>query len=131
MIRMIRYLQREIRCSGESLPRLISHPDCPRDLPLLRRLSCEEPFDLSDAYRNAKEKSQVEMFFSGNDWQLCDDLFESLGRGDLAEQDRRLTLGESAFLQAEQMISEKIRTTGRPAVVLGCSFGAVFVLLFL
>lgn len=100
-------------------------------LPLLQAMECQEPFDLAEAYRRAKSTTQSEMLFGYEEWNAADELFRSMGIGDVAEQEHRLNLCETAFLRAEESARDALGKNGKPAVVLGCSVGAVLVLMLL
>ncbi len=131
MLELIRYLRREIRCSYAPLHQILSSEYCPVKLPLLREMNLSEPFDLTESYQSSKCICKGEMFFSEREWEASDHLFLSLGRGDGAEQEERLSLAETAFLSAEQSAGEALGKKGKAAVVLGCSAGAVLVLMLL
>ena len=131
VLHLIRYLRREIRCFGAPLNQILSSPRCPSDLPFLHRMDFSEPFDLSAAYENAKRSCKGEMLFSDKEWDAADRLFLSLGQGDLSEQENQLSLAESAFSEAERDARESLGKNGKPAIVLGCSLGAVLVLMLL
>ena len=130
-LRLIRYLRREIRCSAAPLHRILSSESCPCDLVLMQRFCWEEPFDLTGNYRNSKENSQKETFFSSEEWRAMDDLFFNLGQGDSDEQERLLSQAESVFSQAEITVKEMLMKNGKSALVLGGCAGAVLVLLLL
>lgn len=131
MVELIRYLRREIRLSGLPLNRLFSSPACPGNLPLVQAISCNEPFDLAENYRKARISSEESSFFSSSDWEACDALFFALGQGDLEEQERRLDMAERYFSDAAEGVRRDISGKGRSALVLGCSVGAVLVLILL
>ena len=131
MLQFIRYLRREIRCCGAPLSSLIFSDDCPKELPFLRCFENNCPFDLTSAYAKAKADSSNEMFFSSKEWQMADQLFSSLGRGDETEQQRIISLAEESFSLGEGEIKEMIGKKGKSALVLGCCAGAVTVLLLL
>ena len=97
----------------------------------MQRFCWEEPFDLTENYRNSKENSQKETFFSSEEWRAMDDLFFNLGQGDSDEQERLLSQAESVFSQAEITVKEMLIKNGKSAFVLGCCAGAVLVLLLL
>ena len=126
---LIRYLRREIRCSGAPLHRVLSDGDCSALFPLVREMDCTEPFDLREQYRKAKASSSGEIFFSESEWNACDELFDSLGRGDLEEQEHRLLLAEEFFTAARSSAQEAFGKKGKSALVLGCSAGAVLVMM--
>ena len=130
-LRLIRYLRREIRCSASPLHRIFSSEFCPRDFILIRRFCWEEPFDLTENYRNSKENSKGEMFFSAEEWRAMDDLFLNLGQGDSDEQERVLSRAETVFLQAEATVRQTLSKNGKSALVLGCCAGATLILLLL
>ena len=129
MLDVIRYLRREIRCSSIPLPRLLA--SCDTALPLLSAMNCEEPFDLVSSYLAAKEVCRGEMLFCEDAWRATDRLFLSLGRGDLTAQEECFSVCETVFQTELEGMREKIVRNGKPALVLGCSVGAVFVLMFL
>lgn len=131
MLDLIRFLRREIRCSGAPLHYLLSSTACPSDLPLVRDMDASEPFDLTVAYEKAKNVSKSEMFFTEKEWGIADELFYSLGQGDGEAQETLLSGSELAFLEAEREVRSVIGKNGKPAVVLGCSAGAVLVLMLL
>lgn len=131
MLELIRYLRREIRLSGLPLNRLFSSSSCPKDLPLLEAMNCDEPFDLLENYRKGKALSAESSFFSPSDWEACDVLFSALGQGDLEEQERRLAAAEEYFSDAAEGVRRDISGKGRSALVLGCSVGAVLVLILM
>jgi stage III sporulation protein AB len=126
---LIRYLRREIRCSASPLHRIFSGVDCPVGFPLIREMNFSEPFDLCESYRRAKAKSKGEIFFSEQDWKNCDELFESLGRGDLQEQEQRLVTAEEYFNEARKSADDAVGKKGKSALVLGCSVGVVLVMM--
>ncbi len=128
---LIRYLRREIRCSCAPLHRILSAEQCPSDLPLLREMELEEPFDLIASYERSKRSCNAEMFFTEEEWSAANHLFYALGQGDLSEQENRLMLAESAFCEAEKKARNTMEKNGRPAIVLGCSLGAVLVLMLI
>ncbi len=128
---LIRYLRREIRCSGAPLHRILSSEQCPSDLPILREMELAEPFDLIASYENSKRSCNAEMFFTEEEWSASDHLFYALGQGDFVEQESRLSLAESAFSEAEKNAQKTMERNGKPAIVLGCSLGAVFVLMLI
>ncbi len=129
MLELIRFLRREIRCSGMAIPNLLG--SYPSDLPILSEMDCSEPFDLVSSYDNAKKNSRGEMLLKEEEWSATDELFYSLGLGDVEEQQTRLTVCEKTFLQVEKEAKEAIKRNGKPAVVLGCSVGAVLVMMLL
>lgn len=131
MVELIRYLRREIRCTAAPLHQILQSPSCPKELPLLQEMDLSEPFDLSEAYRKAKLQSESSMFFSSVEWAPAEELFLSLGQGDGLEQETLLQIGEAAFTEAERNVSTVIGKNGKPALVLGCSAGAVLVLMLL
>ncbi len=131
MLRLIRYLRREIRCCAAPLHHILSSENCPKGLPLLRVFSFEDPFDLTENYRKSKDLCEKEMFFSPEEWTAADDLFFDLGQGDGEEQERLLLQAETIFSQAEITVKESLSKNGKSALVLGCCAGAVLVLLLL
>lgn len=131
MLELIRYLRREIRFSGLPLNRLLSAPSCPKDLPPVQGMCFDEPFDLAENYRRGKLACGESSFFSAADWEACDDLFFALGQGDLEEQERRLETAEGYFSDTAEGVRRDISGKGRSALVLGCSVGAVLVLILL
>lgn len=131
MLELIRFLRREIRCSGTPLHHLLSSDSCPGELPLVREFNISEPFDLTESYEKAKCSCKSEMFFTEKEWATADELFYSLGQGDVTEQESRLSVSETAFLEAEREVRSIIGKNGKPAVILGCSAGAVLVLMLL
>lgn len=128
---LIRHLRREIRCSYAPLCQVFSSEQCPKDLPLLREMDLSQPFDLITSYEKSKRTCKVEMFFTEEEWSASDQLFHSLGQGDLSEQETRLSLAESAFCEAEKNARNTMEKNGKPAIVLGCSLGAVLVLMLI
>ncbi len=131
MLELIRYLQREIRCSYAPLHQIFSSDACPPQFPLLRDLDLSEPFDLAASYEKSKRSCKGEMFFSDDEWTAADQLFHSLGQGDGTEQEHRLSLAESVFSEAERSVKDSMGKNGKSAIVLGCSAGAVLVLMLL
>lgn len=131
MQNLIRYLRREIRCSFAPLPQILAEYQSSTDLPLVRDMELSEPFDLTASYEKSKRSCHGEMFFTDGEWSVSDHLFHSLGQGDLAEQENCLLLAESSFCQAEKDAKTAMEKNGKPAMVLGCSLGAVLVLMLL
>ena len=128
---LIRHLRREIRCSFAPLPRILSDHKSTSNLPLLREMELSEPFDLTVSYEKSKRSCHGEMFFTDAEWKVSDHLFYSLGQGDLAEQENCLLLAESSFCESEKNAKTAMEKNGKPAMVLGCSLGAVLVLMLL
>ena len=129
MLAWIRFLRREIRCKSAPMAALLS--DKINSLPLFRDLKCEEPFDLAEAYERAKAVSHGEMLFGHEEWKAADELFCSLGIGDVTEQEHRLDLCEGVFSRSEEAAREALGKNGKSALVLGCSVGAVLVLMLM
>lgn len=129
MLEWIRFLRREIRCESASMSSLLRKKV--NTLPLLQALECREPFDLAEAYERAKIVSQGEMLFGHEEWNATDELFRSMGIGDVTEQENRLSLCEGVFLRSEESAREALGKNGKPALVLGCSVGAVLVLMLI
>ena len=127
VIRFVRYLRREIRCSGRPLVDLLDSYES--DLPILVHMDCAEPFDLLSCYKKAKKESFKEMFFDPSDWRALDTLFETLGNGDSLAQEESLKICEESFGHSSVALREKVVRNGKPALVLGASAGAVLVLL--
>lgn len=128
---LIRCLRREIRCSYAPLPRILSDQKSASNLPLLREMELSDPFDLTASYEKSKRFCRGEMFFTEAEWKVSDQLFHSLGQGDVTEQENCLLLADSAFCEAEKNAKTAMEKNGKPAMVLGCSLGAVLVLMLL
>ena len=126
---LIRYLRRQIRCENGLLPQILREAAVENPLPILRAIDLAEPFDLSRAYRNAKECCSAEMFFSRGEWNETDRLFCELGQGDRETQGRQLELREAAFAELLREAESRLRKNGRLALVLGGCSGAMLVLM--
>lgn len=129
LLGLTRYLRREIRCEAVPLPILLT--GFQENLPLLRLMDCNEPFDLVASYEEAKSLCRDVMLLDEDSWRALDALFFSLGRGDGAAQEEALSACEAYLRGAVEAAKEKILRNGKPALVLGCSFGAILVLIFL
>ena len=129
MVRFLRYLRREIRCHACPIGDLLNG-FC-TDLPILTKMELEEPFDLVGSYERAKSAASREMFFDPSDWQAADELFHTLGSGDVEAQEENLRICEELFCRSAGTLREKIARNGKPALVLGLSTGFVLVLLLI
>ena len=128
---LIQFLSREIRLSHTPLNVLLKEKQGPSSLPVLREMDFTDPFDLMQSYEKAKQICKGEMFFTEDEWRASDRLFSSLGQGDVSEQENCLTFALSAFSESETQVRDSIGKNGKSAVVLGCSLGAVLVLMLL
>lgn len=128
---LIQFLHREIRLSHAPLNILLKERQTPDSLPILREMDFSDPFDILLSYEKAKRSCKGEMFFTEEEWRAADRLFSSLGQGDVSEQEACLSFAQSAFSQSEERVRDSIGKNGKSAVVLGCSLGAVLVLMLL
>ncbi len=131
MRELIQFLHREIRLSHAPLNALLKETQTLNSLPILREMDFSAPFDILQSYENAKRSCKGEMFFTEEEWRATDRLFFSLGQGDVSEQEGCLSLAQSAFSESEERVRDSIGKNGKSAVVLGCSLGAVLVLMLL
>ena len=128
---LIQFLHREIRLSHAPLNLLLKEEQAINGIPILREMDFSDPFDLHQSYEKAKRSCKGEMFFTDEEWRAADRLFLSIGQGDVSEQESCLSFAQSAFSQSEERVRDAIGKQGKSAIVLGCSMGAVLVLMLL